>query len=227
MIQWPRRPRPSSERSAAPSEPPARRWPPKPVSLGGAAVVAIAAVIVLGVAYGASNRSDLPQFAQGGSDDPPGVRGAGNGDSQSDESIEGQLLPDLETSEPEVIYIEEADGARKLRFSTAVSNTGEGPMALVGVPGINGSVQAVQIIDTEDGGTFARSAGEFMPDPLHGHWHLRAFAQFELWRYRPDGRLESLRTMTSAGTLWARSTMLARLAGTKRRLRIAGMLATG
>jgi hypothetical protein len=153
------------------------------LSLSGATVVGITAFVVFVVAETGGDGSG-PSQMEGGADERRQSIGS------SSASNSRLLLPDLETTEPSVIYIEELPSQRKLRFSTAVSNNGEGVLELLGVPDTrSGRTDAVQMLSTEDGGKVARYAGEFHLDETHGHWHLRDFALFELWSYGPDARL--------------------------------------
>lgn len=90
-------------------------------------------------------------------------------------------LPDLQTTFPDEIYVERAqDGTRRLRFSTTVMNTGEGPIEIRGETLSETEGRAFQIVWDTNGGTRERPAGGLSHSETHGHWHLNDFALFEL-----------------------------------------------
>ena len=95
------------------------------------------------------------------------------------------LLPDITTTVPDDIYIEEgSDGEKLLRFSTSVENRGEGPLELLGAEdAATGNVIATQVIAQRDGGEREHFAGHFVMSDGHNHWHLENFALFELFPF--------------------------------------------
>jgi len=105
------------------------------------------------------------------------------------------LLPDLVTTRPDQLYIEEPQGGggRELRFSTTLVNRGIGPLSLLGsFDEASGDASAIQVIKRRDGGEVERFAGKLSLDPAHGHYHLNDFFIFELWTYGPRGSLDRL-----------------------------------
>ena len=108
------------------------------------------------------------------------------------------LYPDLVALPPDDLYLSTElldDGAPHLllRFTTSVSNAGEGPLVLEGSaePGGGGDVSQV-VYDAAAGGTMVeqRHLGvDFIYHPEHHHFHLASFASYELLREVPDGGL--------------------------------------
>lgn len=92
-------------------------------------------------------------------------------------------LPDLTTTTPDEIYIEQdLVGTRLLRFSTLVQNIGEGPLELIGVQAEGADhVDVTQVIQQHDGPPVERDGGRLVMSDEHAHWHLESFALFELW----------------------------------------------
>ena len=91
------------------------------------------------------------------------------------------LLPDLVTMKPREIYVAVEGGKRILRFSTTVTNAGDGPMEIEGALNrATGGAIATQILTFASGEQEIRSAGAFHVDNQHRHWHLDNFALFEL-----------------------------------------------
>jgi hypothetical protein len=110
----------------------------------------------------------------------------------------GLLLPDVVTELPDELYISDGAAGREVRFSTAASNVGRGPLEIVGAfaPGGDAPV-ATQLIQREKGGEpLGHDVGELLLDPTHGHWHIERFAVFELWRYSEGGGLEEMLAST-------------------------------
>lgn len=107
----------------------------------------------------------------------------------------GLLLPDLRVGPPRELHItrDPRTGDRQIRFSTAVTNLGEGPLELSGEHDpIERRTVASQRIRRFDGGTDARVAGVFVFHPAHDHWHFEDFTSFELWTHDGDGELTRL-----------------------------------
>jgi hypothetical protein len=105
------------------------------------------------------------------------------------------LLPDLETLEPQQVHVQTSPltGEREMRFQTIVLNKGAGPLTLLGnYDPKSDSTHAYQIISSRDGTEKSRFAGAFVFHATHNHWHFEDFTQFELWSYRPGGRLDAL-----------------------------------
>jgi len=106
------------------------------------------------------------------------------------------LLPDLVTTVPNQLYIEEPLGGgsgRELRFSTTLVNRGTGPLSLLGsFDEMTGDASAIQVIRRRDGGEVEHFVGKLSLDPAHGHYHLNDFFIFELWTYGPRGALDQL-----------------------------------
>ena len=114
-----------------------------------------------------------------------------------------ELLPDLEVLPPKELYIE-AGAVRKIRFSTTVVNTGDGPLVIAGaLDAASGTTTASQHILHSDGSIDVRLAGSFMFHPGHEHWHFEDFTMLELWTYREDGTLETMKATTGKATFCA------------------------
>jgi hypothetical protein len=115
-----------------------------------------------------------------------------------------ELLPDLQVLPTRELYVEGGGGARKLRFSTTVVNTGDGPLDIAGMfDGARGITTATQLIHHDDGSAEEHLAGEFMFHPGHEHWHFQDFTAFELWTYRDDGSLDEMKASTGKATFCA------------------------
>ena len=109
------------------------------------------------------------------------------------------LLPDLETLEPEQLFVQVSprDGTRELRFATTVINSGAGPLTMLGTyDPKSASTHAYQLISTRQGTEQSRFAGSFIFHDTHGHWHFEDFTRFELWSYKPGGSLDAMLTTT-------------------------------
>ena len=106
------------------------------------------------------------------------------------------FYPDLHAIAPADLYLstevlDDGQSHHLLRFSTSVTNDGEGPLELVGstVPGSEGAVSQVvtdapfngDIVATHDLGI------DLIDHPEHHHFHLDHFATYELLVLRPDG----------------------------------------
>jgi len=100
------------------------------------------------------------------------------------------LLPDLQVSQPQELYIQYGeDGVREIRFSTTIANMGDGPLELVGAYDEGtGAVSTIQRVLREDGSVRELDAGRFVFDDGHAHWHLEDFIVFELLELNAAGR---------------------------------------
>jgi len=104
------------------------------------------------------------------------------------------FYPDLIALAPDDLYfsteiLEDGLPHRLLRFSTSVSNVGEGPLELAGntEPGSEGNVVQV-VYDAAMGGAIVeeRLLGvDLIHHASHRHFHLDGFASYELWREEP------------------------------------------
>lgn len=110
-------------------------------------------------------------------------------------------LPDMQPLTPSDIRVVHSGGHRLLLFSTAIANTGDGPLILKGttVQTPSGPVtQANQEIFRSDGSMCSRVAGYFEYHPTHRHWHFQGFESYELWEDAPEtGTLLTQATKTS------------------------------
>jgi len=71
------------------------------------------------------------------------------------------------------LYVEGGGDVRKLRFSTTVANTGEGPLDIAGMfDAARGITKATQFVHHSDGSSEEHLTGEFTFHPGHEHWHL-------------------------------------------------------
>jgi hypothetical protein len=115
-----------------------------------------------------------------------------------------ELLPDLQITPPRELYIEEGTDVRKLRFSTTVVNTGDGPLDIAGsFDADTGITTATQRIHLDDGAMTEQVAGAFMFHPGHEHWHFEDFTMLELWTYDGDGDLDEMKATTGKATFCA------------------------
>ncbi len=103
--------------------------------------------------------------------------------------------PDLTALPPDDLYFSRevlGDGRPHLllRFTTSVSNGGEGPLELVGNPTSSGQVVHQVIYDAPANGFLVeqRPLGiDLIHHPTHHHYHLSNFATYELYRLDQDG----------------------------------------
>jgi len=104
-------------------------------------------------------------------------------------------LPDLVPLQPFGVKIGLADGdpygfpPRALRFSVAVANRGAAALDLVGVPVDPQRARALQCTAFVEARacTSRTEVGDFVFHPQHAHWHLQAFARYELMPLAADG----------------------------------------
>ena len=107
------------------------------------------------------------------------------------------VLPDIAVSPPRELYVQATATGRELRFSTTVSNVGEGPLEILGsFEDETGRAIATQLIHRREGSPLAHPLGTLDFDGGHGHWHTQDFVIFELWSYAEDGALEELLAST-------------------------------
>ena len=107
----------------------------------------------------------------------------------------GLLLPDLVTLPPTDLTIRGSDaaGQRVLRLSNHILNRGPGPLE---VRGINDPEQRLTLVNQHiyhsEGVILEREAGAYVFHPEHEHWHIEAFASYELWTLNNRGGLADL-----------------------------------
>lgn len=112
---------------------------------------------------------------------------------EDEENIENLLLPDLEISEPEELFIENVEGVRKIRFSTSVSNQGKGELKIRGDTNKENQItKATQIIREKDGNEIEREIGIFVFHPEHEHWHIERFTEFQLLSVDENGNIQDV-----------------------------------
>ena len=83
----------------------------------------------------------------------------------------GLILPDLETTDSDDVYISvNFNGVRLLHFSTEVHNTGPGPLQVIGPEPEAGAdaTEAWQVIETRAAGRLERFAGVLQVNEEHG-----------------------------------------------------------
>jgi len=103
------------------------------------------------------------------------------------------LLPDLLAIPPQTAYIAFVGDQRYLRFDTSFGNVGDGPLRILGEKEPeNEIVRAIQTLFTARGERQTEEIGEFIFHPGHEHWHLKAFARYELWSNPEEGPQEML-----------------------------------
>lgn len=104
------------------------------------------------------------------------------------------LLPDLRTLPPSDLEIVRLpDGARELRLSNTIWNSGHGPLELEGAANPNALLTRVQQhVLARAGAQRTHLVGDFILHPEHEHWHFEDFSVYELWSLAPTGALETL-----------------------------------
>jgi hypothetical protein len=109
----------------------------------------------------------------------------------SQPSASSPLLPDLITWED---YLHDVDmvtvnATKRLRFSNAPTNIGQGPMDLYGIVERDGTTTAYQRVWNTDGSSTVYLAGtfSFAGHQDHNHWHFDDFADYKLRAVNPDG----------------------------------------
>lgn len=149
-------------------------------------------LLLLSVVVACSSATGMPGVGSGMGSSPPSGSAAA---SLTASPSPGLLLPDLRVGPPRELHVtrDPRTGDRQIRFSTAVSNLGEGPLELSGVHDpIERRTIASQRIRRIDESTDARVAGVFVFHPAHDHWHFEDFTSFELWTHGSDGELTRL-----------------------------------
>jgi hypothetical protein len=81
------------------------------------------------------------------------------------------------------------NGRQIMRFSTAVQNTGQGPLTVRGGGVVANNQQVLQVVQNLDGTTTEYAAGEYLFHPTHGHVHVANYALYRLYEIAPDGEL--------------------------------------
>ena len=93
-------------------------------------------------------------------------------------------LPDLLTWDEamEDAYIAGSGSSREIRFTNAVANRGAGPLDVYGVVDSDGTTQAYQAVENEDGSRTVYQVGTFVfqGHESHNHWHFDEFATYRL-----------------------------------------------
>jgi hypothetical protein len=109
------------------------------------------------------------------------------------------LLPNLQIMPPEQLYIQYEQNVSKksLRFSTIITNIGQGPLEMWGqYDPITGKTVATQHIQSRNE-VLEKFIGYFVYHSTHFHWHYENFTVFELWSYdKSDGTLRQLLATT-------------------------------
>jgi len=116
------------------------------------------------------------------------------------EGVAAQLaLPDLQTLPPtgfRVSYL--TDGRRVLRFNNTAWNGGRGPLELSGEVNLAaGQIEVRQHLAIAGETGVDLLVGHFLWHPSHHHWHVDAFALYELWTLTPHGELDVLVSSSS------------------------------
>lgn len=116
------------------------------------------------------------------------------------EGLAAQLaLPDLQTLPPTGFRVSYLTGGRRvLRFSNTAWNGGRGPLELSGEVNLEiGQIEVRQHLTIAADTGVDLLVGHFLWHPYHNHWHLDAFALYELWTLTPHGELDSLVSSSS------------------------------
>ena len=104
------------------------------------------------------------------------------------------MLPDLRTLPPsdlEIVIL--PDGARELRLSNTIWNSGAGALELEGeINPRTRMTRVVQNVHAHAGTELAHLVGEFVWHPTHDHWHFAGFSIYELWTLAPSGALDEI-----------------------------------
>jgi len=111
------------------------------------------------------------------------------------------LKPNLVALPARDVYVQRADGERRLRFESGLGNVGRGPVEVRpnrARPCPKGQHHATQVMYRDADGTgfykkdvdtevARRSAGCMIYHPYHDHWHFEAASRYTLYRQdRPD-----------------------------------------
>lgn len=117
----------------------------------------------------------------GGDDDPL----------PSGDPVGEELLPNLVPAAPEVVHMfrRDSDGEWTIRFSSAITNTGEGRFMLRGTR-VDGEWHIEQLIEHAGGGVTTRptDATVIWGGDGHEHWHIERVATYEMVPTGDDGQ---------------------------------------
>jgi hypothetical protein len=112
------------------------------------------------------------------------------GEEDIDGAFVAPLLPDLRTVPPADLTIEFARGGRRmLRLANLVWNSGAGPLELTGAfnPETEQTIVTQRLALPGREAMYEYVVGEFVYHPLHGHFHLEDFAQYQVWTVTANG----------------------------------------
>lgn len=102
------------------------------------------------------------------------------------------LLPDINTRSLDQVYTEinAETGKKLLRFSSANSNIGDGPLKIINIfdPETDSTI-ATQRIYRLDGSFEDFEIGRFVFHNNHNHWHFENFSEYELFTFFENGDL--------------------------------------
>lgn len=99
------------------------------------------------------------------------------------------LLPDLQTLTPYDLRLLIRQGERRVYFSNAIVNSGDGPLELRGRYDRQANiVHTRQQIHRAAGDPLEHETGEMHYHASHGHWHWDGFARYEIFSLLPYGR---------------------------------------
>ena len=94
------------------------------------------------------------------------------------------LLPDLDQEAPYSLALTRRAGRLLLAFGSATNNVGAGPLTVAGRrAAARPAMRTWQVISRSDGSRVRRDLGTLLRyerAPTHEHWHLHAFARYEL-----------------------------------------------
>jgi hypothetical protein len=116
-------------------------------------------------------------------------------DPQAESFPPGAALPDLQTLPITDLTLEmnPNTGARTLRFSNSVANTGGGPVELRGtVDEQSGDIVVSQHIYGAEETVVVPLEGTFYFSGNHMHWHWEAFTAYEIWTVETGGDLSRM-----------------------------------
>lgn len=167
-------------------------------ALGGAVIVVVAAVLLVGAAVGLSRQDEPAQFAATEPTAPGTTPATPTGSPTPTPTPSGPalLLPNMRSLDASDLRIEVVAEVRRLRFSASLANVGAGPLLLdpLRSPECTGNQHGAQQLlhgDRNDDGRFQRGpdrvverrfAGCMLDHPGHDHWHFDAMAAYTLRR---------------------------------------------
>jgi len=123
-------------------------------------------------------------------------------DSREEENGIILLLPDLQVKKLSGARIDiSPDGRKILRFPGTFTNTGDGPLEVVGsLDEKTGTTMAIQQIYYMDGTKDEKFVGSFIFHEDHSHWHFENFVEFGIYTLKdgaePDQKIASTGKMT-------------------------------